>query len=50
MRVFRSARRRRLSKPAGPIRRLSPGLVAELLARGWDVPDELQPIDNQADE
>ncbi|NJP35862.1 hypothetical protein HCJ94_28890, partial [Micromonospora sp. HSS6-12] len=45
MRVFRSARRRRLAMPADQRPRLSRGLVAELVARGWDVPAELRPVD-----
>ncbi|RQW99260.1 hypothetical protein DLJ59_25030 [Micromonospora inaquosa] len=45
MRVFRSARRRRLAMPADQRPRLSRGLIAELVARGWDVPAELRPVD-----
>jgi hypothetical protein len=43
IRVFRAARRRRLAMPADQRPRLSPGLVAELDARGWDIPPELRP-------
>ena len=43
IRVFRAARRRRLAMPADQRPRLSPGLVAELEARGWDIPPELRP-------
>jgi hypothetical protein len=43
VRVFRAARRRRLALPADQRPRLSPGLVAELEARGWDIPPELRP-------
>jgi len=43
IRVFRAARRRRLAMPADQRPRLSPGLVAELEARGWDIPQELRP-------
>lgn len=43
IRVFRAARRRRLAMPIEQRPRLSPGLVAELEARGWDIPPELRP-------
>lgn len=45
MRVFRSARRRRLAMPADQRPRLSHGLIAELVARGWDIPAELRTPD-----
>jgi hypothetical protein len=47
IRVFRAARRRRLALSADQLPCLSPGLVAELLARAWDVPPELHPDDEQ---
>jgi hypothetical protein len=43
IRVFRAARRRRLALPVDQRPRLSPGLVAEMEARGWDIPPELRP-------
>jgi len=43
IRVFRAARRRRLAMPTEHRPRLSPGLVAELEIRGWDIPPELRP-------
>lgn len=43
VRVFRAARRRRLAMPAEQRPRLTPGLVAELEARGWTIPAELRP-------
>ena len=43
VRVFRAARRRRLAMPADQRPRLTPGLIAELEARGWTIPDELRP-------
>lgn len=43
IRVFRAARRRRLALPVDQRPRLSPGLVTELEARGWDIPPELRP-------
>jgi hypothetical protein len=46
IRVFRAARRRRLALPVDQRPRLSPGLVAELEARGWDIPPELRPEPN----
>lgn len=43
VRVFRAARRRRLAMPAEQRPRLTPGLIAELEARGWTIPPELRP-------
>lgn len=43
VRVFRTARRRRLAMAADQRPRLTPGLVAELEARGWTIPPELRP-------
>jgi hypothetical protein len=42
IRVFRAARRRRLAMPADQRPRPSPGLIAQLEARGWDIPPELR--------
>jgi hypothetical protein len=47
LRIFRAARRRRLALPPHQRPRLSPGLVAQLAAHGYEVPPELRPDEEE---